>query len=131
MIVKANFARRTNGGVRSKPLRPGFWPGLGAERDEVATLERGDEMSRHHRSDPLAKKPLDMPGFRHRKIEPPDREIGWDVSGAVQYRPFMSQNVVLNASAAALLPGKGLKQLYDEDKRGPQYSILFNLLLTY
>ena len=54
-----------------------------------------------------------------RNQAPPDREIGWDVSAAVQYRPFMSQNVVLNASAAALLPGKGLKQLYDEDRRGP------------
>ena len=43
----------------------------------------------------------------------------------------MSQNVVLNASAAALLPGKGFKQLYDEDRRGPQYSILVNLLLSY
>lgn len=66
-----------------------------------------------------------------RNQKPPDREIGLDVSGAVQYRPFMSQNVVLNASAAALFPGKGLKQLYDEDKRGPQYSVLFNLLLTF
>ena len=62
---------------------------------------------------------------------PPDREIGWDVSASVQYRPFMSQNVVLNASAAALVPGKAMKQLYDEDRRGPQYSILVNLLLTY
>jgi hypothetical protein len=66
-----------------------------------------------------------------RNQSPPDREIGWDVSASVQYRPFMSQNLVLNASAAALLPGRGLKQLYDEDQRGPQYSILVNLLLTY
>lgn len=66
-----------------------------------------------------------------RNQAPPNREIGLDVSGAIQYRPFMSQNIVLNASAAALFPGKGLKQLYDEDKRGPQYSILVNLLLTY
>ncbi len=66
-----------------------------------------------------------------RNQSPPDREIGWDVSASVQYRPFMSQNVVLNASAAALLPGKGMKQLYDEDRRGPQYSILVNLLLSY
>ena len=49
----------------------------------------------------------------------------------MQYRPFMSQNLVFNASAAALLPGKGIKQLYDEDRRGPQYSILLNLLLNY
>lgn len=59
------------------------------------------------------------------------KDIGWDISGAVQYRPFMSQNVVLNASAAMLVPGKGMKQLYDEDKRGNQYSVLVNLILTY
>ncbi len=66
-----------------------------------------------------------------RNQAPPDREIGWDISAALQYRPFMSQNVVLNVSAAALLPGKGLKQLYDEDRRGRQYSILVNLILSY
>lgn len=59
------------------------------------------------------------------------KDIGWDISAAVQYRPFMSQNVILNASAAALVPGKGMKQLFDEDKRGVQYSVLVNLLLTY
>lgn len=66
-----------------------------------------------------------------RNQAPPSREIGWDVSAGVQWRPFMSQNVVLNASAAALLPGKGLKQLYDEGQRGPQYSMLVNLVATY
>lgn len=59
------------------------------------------------------------------------RDIGVDLSASVQYRPFMSQNLVLNASAAALLPGRGFRQLYDEDRRGPQYSLLLNLLLTY
>ena len=66
-----------------------------------------------------------------RNQAPPSKDLGVDVSMGIQYRPFMSQNVVLNASAAALLPGKGLKQLYEENKRGPQYSILMNLLLTY
>ena len=66
-----------------------------------------------------------------RNQQPPDREIGWDVSAGVQWRPFMSQNVVLNASAAMLLPGKGLKQLYDEDRRGPQYSVLVNVIATF
>ncbi len=59
------------------------------------------------------------------------KHLGIDVSAGVQFRPFMSQNVVVNASMAALMPGKGLKQLYDEDKRGPQYSILLNVLLAY
>jgi hypothetical protein len=66
-----------------------------------------------------------------RNQAPPSREIGWDVSAGVQWRPFMSQNLVLNASAAALLPGRGLKQLYDEDRRGPQYSLLVNLIATF
>lgn len=57
--------------------------------------------------------------------------IGLDLSAAVQYRPFMSQNVILNVSAAALVPGRGMKQLFDEDKRGVQYSVLANLLLTF
>ena len=66
-----------------------------------------------------------------RNQAPPSKDLGIDVSVGGQYRPFMSQNIVLNASAAALLPGRGLKQLYDEGRRGPQYSILVNLLLTY
>ena len=66
-----------------------------------------------------------------RNQAPPSKDLGVDISIGAQYRPFMSQNFVFNASAAALLPGKGLKQLYEEDKRGPQYSILMNLLLTY
>lgn len=66
-----------------------------------------------------------------RNQAPPSKDLGIDISVGVQYRPFMSQNFVLNASAAALLPGKGLKELYDENKRGPQYSVLGNLLLTY
>ncbi len=66
-----------------------------------------------------------------RNQAPPDKEVGMDVSAAVQWRPFMSQNLVINASAAALLPGRGLKQLYDEGQRGPQYSVLVNLLATF
>ena len=66
-----------------------------------------------------------------RNQAPPSRDIGLDVSGAVQWRPFMTQNIVINASAAALFPGQGLKQLYDEDKRGPQYSMLVNVIATF
>ena len=70
-----------------------------------------------------------LAALRNQKIT--SKDLGIDVSVGVQYRPLMSQNIVLNASAAALVPGRGLKQLYDEDKRGVQYSILANLLLTY
>ena len=60
-----------------------------------------------------------------------DRFVGIDTSLALQIRPLMTQNIVLNISGAALLGGRSFKQLYDEDLRGPQYSILMNLLLTY
>jgi len=61
----------------------------------------------------------------------PSSELGTDVSAGFQYRPRYSQNIVVNGSIAALLPGKGLRQLYDEGKRGPQYSALLNMLLTF
>jgi hypothetical protein len=66
-----------------------------------------------------------------RSQSPPPRSIGWDLSAGVQWRPFMSQNMVLNASAAALLPAEGLKQLYDTSQSGALYSILVNLLLSF
>ena len=66
-----------------------------------------------------------------RNQSPPARDIGWDVSAALQWRPFMSQNLVIGASAAALLPGTGLKQLYDEGQRGPQYSILVDVAAAF
>ena len=66
-----------------------------------------------------------------RNQAPPSKDLGIDISMGAQYRPFMTQNIVFNVSASALLPGSGLKQLYDENQRGPQYSVLMNLLLTY
>jgi hypothetical protein len=59
------------------------------------------------------------------------RDIGTDLSSALQYRPFLTQNIVLSASVAALLPGQGFKELYNTDRLGVPYSILFNLLLRY
>jgi hypothetical protein len=66
-----------------------------------------------------------------RNQAPPSKDLGIDVSAGVQWRPFMSQNVVVNASAAALVPRRGLRQLYDEGQRGPQYSMLFNVVATF
>jgi len=64
-----------------------------------------------------------------RNQSPPSRSIGLDVSAGVQWRPFMSQNMVINASVAALLPAQGLKQLYAQS--GTLYSALVNLLLSF
>ncbi len=60
-----------------------------------------------------------------------DRNIGTDLSAAVQFRPLFTQNIVLNASAGVLFPGKSLQQLYNVEGAKTQYSILFNILLTY
>lgn len=57
-----------------------------------------------------------------------DEEIGMDLSAALIWRPFMSQNVVARLSYAQLLAGDGFKDLYgDEDP----YSVLFNVILTF
>jgi len=60
-----------------------------------------------------------------------DRTLGTDLSVAVQYRPLFTQNIVVNISAAALIPAKGFKQLYDTGGSSTPYSILANILLTY
>jgi hypothetical protein len=57
--------------------------------------------------------------------------IGTDASIGVQYRPFFTQNVVLNASIAALFPDKGLKEIYGTAVDSTQYSAIVNLLLTF
>jgi hypothetical protein len=57
-----------------------------------------------------------------------DKDIGWDVSIATIYRPFMTQNAIVRVSAAWLLPGDGYEQMFGDET---QYSILANLVLAY
>lgn len=59
------------------------------------------------------------------------RDLGTDLSVGVQYRPFFSQNVIINGSAAMFSPGSGLRDLYDEGNRGNQYSVLLNMILAF
>lgn len=66
-----------------------------------------------------------------RNQAPPARDIGTDISAGLQFRPLYSQNVVVTASFAALLPGKGLRELYDESRSLPLYSALLNVILAY
>ena len=66
-----------------------------------------------------------------RNQRPTSTRIGVDVSVGVQYRPLFIQNIVVNASAAALLPGQGLREIYGNAADGRQYSVLVNVLLTY
>jgi hypothetical protein len=57
-----------------------------------------------------------------------DRDIGVDASIGVIWRPMATQNIVGRLSVAALLPGAGYRNLY-EDRTA--YSVLGNLVLTY
>ena len=41
-----------------------------------------------------------------------DREIGWDVSFGVEYRPLLTDNIRLSAGLGMLLPGAGFKDIY-------------------
>lgn len=41
-----------------------------------------------------------------------DREIGWDLSFGVEYRPFLTDNLKLNAGLGMLFPGAGFKDIY-------------------
>ncbi|HYC57465.1 MAG TPA: hypothetical protein VEL28_21215 [Candidatus Binatia bacterium] len=60
------------------------------------------------------------------------RDIGWDVSAAAIWRPQMIQNVVFRLSAAALLPGTGFRDLFENEPRHrAYYSILANAIFTY
>ena len=56
--------------------------------------------------------------------------IGTDASVAWIWRPFMTQNIVLRLSGAALFPGSGMKDLYGSDE-DIYYSVLGNFTFTY
>ena len=60
------------------------------------------------------------------------KPIGWDVSAAAVWRPKATQNLVARLSAAALLPGSGFRDLFDNSNRHRRYvSVLANVILSY
>jgi hypothetical protein len=60
------------------------------------------------------------------------RDIGWDLSAALIWRPSFVQNVVVRLSGAVLQPGTGFRDLFTNDTRDRRYySILLNTILTY
>lgn len=56
------------------------------------------------------------------------RDIGWDLSIGLQYRPFDTQNIVFTAGAACLIPGNGFRDIYTGETL---YSTFFSATLTY
>lgn len=61
-----------------------------------------------------------------------DREIGWDVSAGLIYRPLFTNNIILRASGSVLIPESGYEELFEERRDDdPPYSVLFNATFTY
>jgi hypothetical protein len=56
------------------------------------------------------------------------RQVGFDLSASLTWRPLMSQNIVVRGSYARLIAGSGFKALFP--KEDPAY-LLVNVLLAY
>lgn len=60
------------------------------------------------------------------------KSLGWDASVSTIYRPKMTQNIVLRASAAAFDPGKGFNDLFANSPGHKRYySVLLNAVLSF
>jgi hypothetical protein len=57
-----------------------------------------------------------------------DAAIGVDLNAGVQWRPLLTENVIVTVGAAALFPGAGFRAIYTGD---PLYSTFFALTLTW
>jgi len=77
-----------------------------------------------------------LEALRHQANIP--ASIGYDLSTAFTYRPLFSQNIIFRVSGSVLLPGNGLKALFNTDGGAKLfgsgnflYSVLGNVILTY
>ncbi len=70
-----------------------------------------------------------------------DHEIGWDLSVGVQYRPLLTDNIIVSAGFGALIPGRGFKDIYQTstqpvpnfdppDRRGRVDDFLYSAVLA-
>ncbi|MEI7702931.1 MAG: hypothetical protein WCK86_24265, partial [Planctomycetia bacterium] len=70
------------------------------------------------------------------------RRIGTDLSLGIEYRPLLSDNLILTSGLAALIPGRGLMDLYGADPQSGSvatdpnsvetlHGMFVDLLLTY
>lgn len=41
-----------------------------------------------------------------------DNEVGWDLSLGFQYRPLLTDNIIISAGLGVLIPGRGFKDIY-------------------
>jgi hypothetical protein len=65
-----------------------------------------------------------------------DREIGTDISTGLEYRPLLSNNVILLGGVSTLIPANGFKQLYNgfggaDSKVNPLLAAFLQVTLQY
>jgi hypothetical protein len=41
-----------------------------------------------------------------------DQEVGWDLSLGIQYRPLLTDNIIISAGFGVLIPGRGFRDIY-------------------
>src|SRR5207244_4053398 len=70
-----------------------------------------------------------------------DSEMGWDLSAGVQYRPLLTDNIIISAGFGTLIPGRGFKDIYQTstqpvpnfdptDRRGRVDDFLYSAILA-
>ncbi len=129
--VLANL-RAAKGEGQSNFINPGLLlAGVGADFDLLPELRLSTNFNYLHFVNTA---PLEF--LRHQANIP--NSLGYDLSAALTYRPLFSQNVVFRLSGSMLLPGAGLRALYNTEGGAGLfgsgdylYSVLANVVLTY
>jgi hypothetical protein len=90
-------------------VNPGvFIFGLGAEFDLTPKLRSflNANYIRFVETDPI------QTALLTQKIDP---EVGWDLSLGFQYRPLLTDNIIVSAGFGALIPGRGYRDIYNNN----------------
>jgi hypothetical protein len=124
--------RASKGEGQSNFINPGLMlAGVGADFDMLPELRLSTNFNYMRFA---ATAPLEF--LRHQAKIP--NSLGYDLSAALTYRPLFTQNVVMRLSGAVLLPGDGLRALYNTPggtglfgNGGFLFSVLANVVVTY
>ncbi|MGH8565408.1 MAG: hypothetical protein ACREXW_15475 [Gammaproteobacteria bacterium] len=95
--------------------------GLGADFDILPELRLSTNFNKLYFDDTSVLEQL----RNQRRV---DSDIGWDLSAAIIYRPYFTQNIVLRLSGALLVPGQGFRDLFPDDH---PFSVLGNFVFTF
>ncbi|MGH7053604.1 MAG: hypothetical protein ACREFA_07290 [Stellaceae bacterium] len=124
--------RASKGQGQSNFINPGIeLAGIGGDLDILPELRLSTNLDYLRFA-----KTASLEFLRHQPNIP--NSLGYDLSAALTYRPLDNQNIIFRLSAAALLPGAGLKAIYNTEGGGTLfgsgnflYTLMFNMILAY